>query len=260
MSRESAEAAEEFGIIKAHAERDLGEERGSALRDLAAYPWMRRVLFIGIVFACTCLLTGINTAIYYGPTILKSTGLGVNAALTANIAVGGIGVIMTLVGIYLLGKLNRRTMLKIGFTGIACSDALLAIMFLLPESTARSYIILACMCLFVAFVQGFTSACLWTMLSEIFPMTIRGFSMGVATLCLWAVNTIISYVFPLMISSFGSSGTFAIFAAINVGSLIFNIIFAPETRGRSLEELEDDFRSHDSRHLVHAAPASVYGS
>jgi MFS transporter, SP family, major inositol transporter len=260
MSRESAEAAEEFGIIKAHAERDLGEERGSALRDLAAYPWMRRVLFIGIVFACTCLLTGINTAIYYGPTILESTGLGVNAALTANIAVGGIGVIMTLVGIYLLGRLNRRTMLKIGFTGIVGSDVILAIMFLLPESAARSYIILAAMCLFVAFVQGFTSACLWTMLSEIFPMTIRGFSMGIATLCLWTVNTIISYVFPFMISTFGSSGTFAIFAVINVGSLIFNIMYAPETRGRSLEELEDDFRAHDSKHLVHEAPVGVHGS
>jgi major inositol transporter-like SP family MFS transporter len=260
MSRESAEAAEEYNIIKEHAERDLGEEKGSAFRDLAAYPWMRRVLFIGIIFACTCLLTGINTAIYYGPTILKSTGLGVNAALTANIAVGGIGVIMTLVGIYLLGKVNRRTMLKIGFSGIVASDIILAVMFLLPESTARSYIILAAMCLFVAFVQGFTSACLWTMLSEIFPMAIRGFSMGLATLCLWAVNTIISFVFPFMISTFGSAGTFGIFAVINIGSLIFNIIFAPETRGRSLEELEDDFRGHDSRHLVHEAPVGVHGS
>jgi|tagenome__1003787_1003787.scaffolds.fasta_scaffold20977148_3 major inositol transporter-like SP family MFS transporter len=261
MSRGPGEAAEEFNIIKVHAERDLAEDKGTALRDLAANPWMRRILYIGIIFACTCLLTGINTAIYYGPTILQSTGLGASAALTANIGVGAIGVIMTLVGIYLLGKVNRRTMLKIGFTGIACSDALLALMFRLPESTARSYIILACMCLFVAFVQGFTSACLWTMLSEIFPMTVRGFSMGIATFCLWGVNAAISYVFPFMISTFGSSGTFAIFAAVNIGSLIFNIIYAPETRGRSLEELEDEFRTHGTNDaLVHAAPSGVYGS
>ena len=63
-----------------------------------------------------------------------------------------------------------------------------------------------------------------------------------------------------MISSFGSSGTFGIFAVINIGSLIFMILFVPETRGRTLEELEDDFRSHDSRHLVHEAPAGVHGS
>jgi MFS transporter, SP family, major inositol transporter len=259
LSRTPEDAAAEYASIKEHAERDVSEDKG-ALQDLRTYPWMRRVLFIGIVFAATCLLTGINTAIYYGPTILESTGLNVDAALTANIAVGAIGVVMTVVGIYLLGKLNRRTMLKIGFSGIVVSDVLLAVMFLLPESTARSYIILAAMCLFVAFVQGFTSACLWTMLAEIFPMAIRGFSMGIATLCLWTVNTIISFVFPFMISTFGSAGTFAIFAVINIGSLIFNIRYAPETRGRSLEELEDDFRSHDSRHLVHDAPAGVHGS
>jgi MFS transporter, SP family, major inositol transporter len=260
MSRGPAEAAEEFDIIKVHAERDLTEEKGAALRDLAAYPWMRRVLYIGIIFAICGVATGINTAIYYGPTILKSTGLGDAASLTADIAVGAIGVIMTLVGIWLLGRMNRRTMLKIGYGGVVASDILLAIMFLLPESPARSYIILAAMCLFVAFVQGFTSACLWTMLAEIFPMTIRGFSMGLATLCLWTANTLISFVFPFMISSFGSSGTFGIFAVINIGSLIFMLLFAPETRGRTLEELEDDFRSHDSRHLVHEAPAGVHGS
>jgi MFS transporter, SP family, major inositol transporter len=260
LSRGPVEAAEEFNIIKVHAERDLGEEKGP-FADLATYPWMRRILFIGIVFGCVCLLTGINTAIYYGPTILKSTGLASSAALTANIGVGAIGVIMTVVGIYLLGKVNRRTMLKIGFTGVVFSDILLAVMFKLPESTARSYLILAAMCLFVAFVQGFTSACLWTMLGEIFPMTIRGFSMGIATLFLWGVNTIISYVFPYMITNLGSSGTFAVFAAINVCSLIFCIIFMPETRGRTLEELEDEFRSHGARDpLVHEAPAGVYGS
>ena len=260
LSRGPAEAAEEFNIVKVHAERDLSEEKGP-WADLAAYAWMRRILIIGIVFGMACLLTGINTAIYYGPTILKSTGLASSAALTANIGVGAIGVIMTVVGIYLLGKVNRRTMLKIGFTGVVFSDLLLAIMFKLPESTARSYLILAAMCLFVAFVQGFTSACLWTMLGEIFPMTIRGFAMGIAAVFSWGVNTVISYVFPYMITNLGSSGTFAVFAAINVGSLAFCILFMPETRGRTLEELEDEFRAHGARDpLVHEAQAGVYGS
>jgi major inositol transporter-like SP family MFS transporter len=260
LSRAPAEASEEFNIIKVHAERDLSEEKGP-FADLAAYAWMRRILYIGIVFGMACLLTGINTAIYYGPTILKSTGLTTSASLTADIGVGAIGVIMTVVGIYLLGRVNRRTMLKIGFTGVACSDILLAIMFALPQSTARSYIILASMMLFVAFVQGFTSACLWTMLGEIFPMTIRGFAMGIAAVFSWGVNTVISYVFPYMITNLGSSGTFGVFAGINVGSLIFCIMFMPETRARTLEELEDEFRSHGARDpLVHEAPAGVYGS
>jgi Sugar (and other) transporter len=70
----------------------------------------------------------------------------------------------------------------------------------------------------------------------------------------------ISYVFPYMVTNLGSSGTFAIFAAINVCSLIFVIRFAPETRGRTLEELEDDFRSHDASRFEHEAPQGVYGS
>ena len=260
LSRSPAEAAEEFNLIKVHAERDLKEERGAARRDLAAYPWMRRLLYIGIGLALAQQLTGINTVNYYAPTILKSTGLSTNAALTATIAVGATSVIMTVVGIYLLGIKNRRPMVMFGFAGVAASDILLALVFRLPQSTARSYIILACMLLFVAFVQGFIGTLIWLLLSEIFPMTIRGYCMGIAVFFLWGINATISYVFPYMVTNLGSSGTFAIFAAINVCSLIFVIRFAPETRGRTLEELEDDFRSHDAEHFVHEAPEDVYGS
>jgi major inositol transporter-like SP family MFS transporter len=260
MSRGPAEAAEEFNIVKAHAERDLKEERGAARRDLAAYPWMRRILFIGIGLALVQQLTGINTAEYYAPTILKSTGLGTNAALISTIFVGAIGVIGTILGIYLLGVANRRPLLMIGFTGVAGSDILLTIMFKLPESTTRSYLILVFIMLFVFFVQTFIGTLIWLMLSEIFPMTIRGYCMGIAVFFLWSINTVISYVFPYMITNLGSSGTFAVFAGINVISLLFCIRFAPETRGRTLEELEDEFRSRDAGHLTHEAPAGVYGS
>lgn len=114
--------------------------------------------------------------------------------------------------------------------------------------------------LFVFFVQTFIGTLIWLMLSEIFPMTIRGYCMGIAVFFLWSINTVISYVFPYMITNLGSSGTFAVFAAINVVSLFFCIRFAPETRGRTLEELEDEFRSRDATHLTHEAPAGVYGS
>jgi major inositol transporter-like SP family MFS transporter len=260
MSRGPAEAAEEFNIVKLHAERDLKEEKGAARRTLAANRWMRRILYIGIGLALVQQLTGINTAEYYAPTIMKSTGLGTSASLISTIFVGAIGVVGTVIGIYLLGVANRRPLLMIGFTGVAASDVLLAIMFTLPESSARSYLILVFIMLFVFFVQTFIGTLIWLMLSEIFPMAIRGYCMGIAVFFLWGINTVISYVFPYMITNLGSSGTFGVFAAINVCSLIFCIALAPETRGRTLEELEDDFRSHDARHLVHEAPAGVYGS
>jgi major inositol transporter-like SP family MFS transporter len=246
LSRNPAEAAEEFDVIVEHAKRDVAEDKGAALRDLRAYPWMRRILWIGIGLAVVQQATGINTVNYYAPTILESTGLGVSASLIATIAVGVTSVVMTIVGIILLGFVNRRPMLLIGFAGVAASQAVLGLTFLLGESTARSYIILGAMLLFVAFVQGFIGTLVWLLLSEIFPMTIRGFAMGIAVFVLWTVNALISFVFPILNAGLGSTGTFGIFVLVNLLSVVFVYRFVPETRGRTLEELEDDFRALDA--------------
>ena len=109
LSRGDAEAAEEYNIIAEHAKRDMGEDKGAALRDLRAFPWMRRTLWIGCGLATVQQATGINTVNYYAPTILESTGLGTSAALIATIAVGVTSVIMTIIGIVLLGHFNRTT-------------------------------------------------------------------------------------------------------------------------------------------------------
>ena len=144
-----------------------------------------------------------------------------SAALVATIAVGVTSVVTTIVGIVLLGYIGRRTMLLIGFAGVAASQLALSLVFLLPESTTRSYVILGCMMVFVAFVQMFIGTCVWLLLSEIFPLSIRGFAMGIAVFVLWCTNAIISFLFPLLNSALGSTGTFVLFVAINVGSWLF---------------------------------------
>jgi MFS transporter, SP family, major inositol transporter len=260
MTRSPAEAAEEYNIIVTHARRDAAEDKGAALRDLRAYPWMRKLLWIGIGLAIAQQATGINTVIYYAPTILEQTGLGASASLTATIAVGVISVAMTVLGIWLLGFMNRRGLLITGFTGVAVSQLALALTFLLPQSTARSYIVLAAMVLFVAFVQCFIGIGVWLLLSEIFPMAIRGFAMGIAVAVLWTTNTIISFVFPLLNGALGATWTFGIFVLINIASIVFVAKFVPETRGRTLEELEDDFREHEHGSLVHPLPVPAHGA
>lgn len=260
LSRDSVEATGEFTIISAHAQRDMAEDKGAAFRDLKTYKWMRRTLWIGIGLATVQQATGINTVNYYAPTILESTGLGTSAALIATIAVGVTSVVMTIVGIILLGRFNRRPLLLTGFAGVVGAQVILALSFQLPESGFRSYLILASMLLFVAFVQGFIGTLVWLLLSEIFPMAIRGFAMGIAVFALWCVNAAISFIFPLLVEAAGATVTFGLFAAINVISFLFVKRFVPETRGRTLEELEDDFRTHDAGHLTHAAPAGVTGS
>src|SRR3954454_19079563 len=260
LSRDPAEAAEEYNVIAEHAKRDVSEDKGAALRDLRAFPWMRRILWIGCGLAAVQQATGINTVNYYAPTILESTGVGASAALILTIAVGVTSIVGTVLGIYLLGLRNRRPLLLTGFTGVAAGHAFLALSFLLPESSFRTYLILAAMLLVVFFVQTFIGTLVWLLLSEIFPMTIRGFAMGIAVFVLWTVNAPISFVFPPLVQALGATPTFGLFALINVGSFFFIKKFAPETRGRTLEELEDDFRTHDAAHLVHEAPAGAQGS
>ncbi|KSU70422.1 MFS transporter, SP family, major inositol transporter [Pseudarthrobacter enclensis] len=241
MSRTPEQAATEFEEI-ARTASTAKAERNHALRDLKNNPWMRRLLWIGIGLATVQQATGINTVNYYAPTILEKSGLGVSASLVATIGVGVTSVLMTILGIWLLGFVGRRRMLVIGFSGVVGSQALLAVVFLLPQSDLASYIILAAMMLFVAFVQCFIGTCVWLLLSEMFPLAIRGFAMGIAVFALWTVNAAISFLFPIVVNALGSTGTFGLFVLVNLGSLAFVIKFVPETKGHSLEDLEAHFR------------------
>jgi major inositol transporter-like SP family MFS transporter len=244
LSRAPEEAEREFKEIVA-ASGTAQKERGHVWRDLKANPWMRKLLWIGIGLATVQQATGINTVNYYAPTILEKSGLGVSASLVATIGVGVTSVATTVLGIWLLGFVGRRKMLMIGFAGVAASQALLAIVFMLPQSDFVSYTILAAMMLFVAFVQCFIGTCVWLLLSEIFPLAIRGFAMGAAVFVLWTVNAAISFAFPIVNAALGSTGTFGLFVVVNLVSLAFVFKFVPETKGRSLEELEGDFRVHN---------------
>ena len=245
LSRPPAEADSEYRLIVEHTTHMLKAKTApfSVIRDV---PWIRRVLLIGCGLAGVQQATGINTVNYYAPTILEESGLGVSAALVATIAVGVTSVITTIIGIILLGYVGRRMMLLIGFGGVVGSQLALAMVFLLPETTMRSYTILACMVVFVGFVQMFIGTVVGLLLSEIFPLSIRGFAMGVAVFVLWCTNAVISFLFPLLNSALGSTGTFLLFVAVNAGSWIFVQRFVPETKGASLEQLEERFEAEHS--------------
>ncbi|WP_223838533.1 sugar porter family MFS transporter [Saccharopolyspora pogona] len=246
LTRDPATAEEEFGIIAGHARRSAAEYRASSLRVLREQPWMRRMLWVGVGLATAGQTTGINTVEYYGPTILESTGLTAGAALVSIIAVGVTSVSSTAFGIWLLGFMSRRPLLITGFAGVTASLVILAVSFLLPHSAASSYLVLLAMVLFVAIATCFLGIGIWLLLSEIFPLAIRGLAMGVAVFALWAANTLVSFVFPLAVGSAGPTWAFAAFALINAAATVFTILFVPETRGRTLEQLEDEFRERHS--------------
>lgn len=254
-SRTHAEAEAEYAIVVDHTSHMLKTTSTpfSVIRDV---PWIRRVVLIGCGLAIVQQATGINTVNYYAPTILEQSGLGVSAALIATIAVGVTSVVTTIIGIILLGYVGRRTMLLIGFAGVAASQAALAAVFLMSASDFRSYVILGCMVLFVAFVQMFIGTCVWLLLSEIFPLSVRGFAMGIAVFVLWCTNAIISFLFPLLNNALGSTGTFALFVLVNIGSWVFVHRLVPETKGTTLEELEERLEAEGiSSSIIERTPA-----
>lgn len=213
--------------------------------------WMKRLVMLGIGIAMLQQLSGVNTIMFYAPTMLQATGLGTNAALLATIANGVISVLMTFVGIMLLSKFGRRPLLLVGQMG--CTATLLAIgliTWLMPETVGgqpdvlRSYLVLAGMLVFLCFQQGALSPVTWLLLSEIFPMRIRGMANGISVFAMQMTNFSIAFMFPVMLEHFGLTTCFFAFAAVGVAGGIFALIFAPETQGKTLEQIEKHFKKH----------------
>ncbi|MFZ3416335.1 sugar porter family MFS transporter [Arthrobacter sp. 3Tela_A] len=246
--RTAAVARKEFDEVRQLAREDYEAKKGS-FRDLGV-PWMRRIFLIGVGVAICQQVTGVNSIMYYGTEILKQSGFGTEAALTANIANGVISVLATFVGIWLLGRVGRRPMLMVGQIGTIVALALIGLFSLiLPEGTGRGFVILALTVSFLAFQQGAISPVTWLMLSEIFPLKIRGLGMGSTAFVLWMVNFAVGFSFPILTQGIGISATFFMFASIGVLAVIFVKLYLPETRGKSLEELEEQFRRGDPAEL-----------
>lgn len=208
-------------------------------------PWLFKLFMIGVGVAVIQQTSGVNTIMYYAPTMLKAVGMSTDAALFATIANGAISVLMTFVGIWLLGKIGRRTMVKIGQFGCtACLFFIGAVSYFMPETVngqvdvLRSYMVLLGMLMFLSFQQGALSPVTWLLLSEIFPTRLRGVFMGGAVFAMWIANFLISLAFPMLLASVGLSGAFFIFGLIGICGAVFVIKCIPETRNRSLEQIE----------------------
>ncbi len=240
--RPPAVARQEYEDVRSMAIEDR-EREDVGFRDLRV-PWLRRIVVVGLGLAVIQQITGVNSIMYYGTQILVVAGFGTQAALTANIANGVISVGATFVGIWLLGRVGRRPMLLVGQMGT--TSALLAIgivSLLVPEGTVRGFLVLSLTVTFLAFQQGAISPVTWLMLSEIFPMRLRGLGMGAAVFVLWMVNFAVSLSVPILMDAIGISSTFFVFVVLGIAAIVFARRYIPETRGRSLEELEQEFKS-----------------
>ncbi|PRP53216.1 MFS transporter [Bacillus halotolerans] len=256
LIRDEKRAEAEFKEIQAAAVKDSNVEKAS-IKEFST-PWLRRLLWIGIGVAIVNQITGVNSIMYYGTQILQESGFGTKAALIANIGNGLISVIAVIIGIWLVGRVNRRPILMIGLSGTTTALLFISIFsIVLDGSAALPYIVLSLTVLFLAFMQGCVGPVTWLVIAEIFPQRVRGLGSGISVFFLWILNFIIGFAFPIMLSSAGLSFTFFIFVALGILAIGFVYKFMPETKGRTLEELEEHFRSmdrnYDSEKSIHEA-------
>ncbi|MFC4439686.1 MULTISPECIES: sugar porter family MFS transporter [Natrialbaceae] len=236
-TRTEGQVAAELREIKETIRTESG-----TLRDLLQ-PWVRPMLVVGIGLAVFQQVTGINTVMYYAPTILESTGFEDTASILATVGIGVVNVVMTVVAVLLIDRTGRRPLLLTGLGGMTVMLAVLGAVFYLPGlSGGLGLLATGSLMLYVAFFAIGLGPVFWLMIAEIYPMEVRGTAMGVVTVLNWAANLIVSLTFLRLVDVFGQSGTFWLYGALTLLALVFCYHLVPETKGRSLEEIEADLR------------------
>lgn len=242
-----AEAGETIALSES-----LEKIHRATLKDLLTTPWLRRIFWIGLALSLANKTSGVDTVMFYAPKVLSYAGVGTSASITLQVVNGVVGVIGALLGILIMSKLPRRKVLLSTLT--LCAVFLLAIAglfkFLIEPRLAAggqpplgvAIAVLVLMALFMLVVQGGNGSVVWTMLGEIFPSQIRGLASGIVIAAGWLASAGTMFAFPSMMASIGGGYSYLVFAAINVVWLVILARIMPETFGKSLEEVEVEFR------------------
>ena len=200
------------------------------------------VVGIGIMFAQIC--TGINTIIYYAPTIFKIAGFDSNSnAIYATTGIGVVNFLMTIVAVFFTDKLGRKPLLYFGLTGVMLSLAALGCAFAYQEVLGAGLKVVAVGSL-VTYIICFAMSLGpigWILVSEVFPLKIRGIAMSICTVANFAFNFFVVGSFPVLIHKIGGAYTFWGFAAVSLLCILFVYFFVPETKGISLEQIESNW-------------------
>lgn len=201
------------------------------------------VVGVGIMFAQIC--TGINTIIYYAPTIFKSAGFDNN--ITAIYATTGIGVVnflMTIVAVFFTDKLGRKPLLYFGLTGVMLSLFALGTSFAFADILGSSlkWVAVGSLITYIICFAMSLGPIGWILVSEVFPLKIRGIAMSICTVSNFAFNFFVVGSFPILLHRIGGAWTFWGFGIVSVLCIIFVYFFVPETKGISLEQIELNWR------------------
>jgi sugar porter (SP) family MFS transporter len=221
--------------------RHVVAEEGS-LRDIIGAK-VRPMLIVGLALAIFQQIVGINTVIYYAPTILRFTGSSVSSAITQTVFIGLTNVVFTVVAVLLLDRFGRRVFLLVGTVGLIASLLVLGVFF--ASAGLRAAVPDLALIALIVYIASFAiglGPVFWLMISEIFPLHLRSPAMALCTVANWAFNFLVSFTFLSLVGALGRTGTFVAYAVVGVIALIFFATRVPETNGRSLEEIEQQLQ------------------
>jgi sugar porter (SP) family MFS transporter len=223
--------------------RSLGQQKGQWSELLG--PSLRPAMIVGVGLAIAQQVTGINTVIYYAPTIFKFAGIAsTSAAILASVGVGLVNVLLTLVAMQLIDRVGRRPLLLCSLGGMGVGLFMLGLAFSLPRLGGMlGWIAVISLMVYVGSFAVGLGPVFWLMLSEIYPLRIRGRAMSVGTLANWAMNLIVALSFLSLTQLLGKPATFWLYGVITAASWVFAFFLVPETMGKTLEQIEAHWRT-----------------
>ncbi len=215
-------------------------EKGESIRSMIKQGFLFP-LVIGSLLALASQLSGINAIIYYGPSILNEAGFQLSDALGGQVIIGIVNVLFTILAIWKIDQMGRKPLLITGVSGMLFFLTTIGFLFFFGVSSGT--VMLIFILGFIAFFAFSYGPVIWVLLSEIYPTRYRGRAMSIATLVLWAGNVLVGQMVPLSLEKLGAHGTFWIFALMTIPALYIAIKLLPETKGKSLEEIEKYWRT-----------------
>jgi sugar porter (SP) family MFS transporter len=254
LTRNRTEAEADADIAEIRSAAGQGDRRAE-LALLWTHPALRRILVIGVALAFFQQIIGVNTIIYYAPTILTKLGYKSSAAILANAGLGGLTVLVTIIMlVFVVDRVGRRTPLVLGAIGMTACMVLLGLTFLVAgfgHGGAGGWLAIVGLAGFKVCYSLSWGGMVWIMLGEMFPLRVRAMAMGIATFANWLGNLLVGQFFPQLLGA-GTGTVFFIFAGISVLACGFAYRWIPETRNRTLEQIEGDLALSTRREEVGA--------
>ncbi|GAB3656490.1 sugar porter family MFS transporter [Echinicola sediminis] len=194
-------------------------------------------LFLGVSLAILSQASGINAIIYYGPKILEQGGLQLDDALGGQVIIGTVNVMFTLIALWKIDSMGRKKLLSYGVVGIMISLVIIGFLFFLEMN--NTYLLMTFILTFIICFSFSFGPVLWVLLSEIYPLQIRGVAMSIATMAVWVGTAFVGQMTPWFLENLQPHGTFWFFAVCMVPAIYIVLKVLPETKGKTLEEIEN---------------------